>query len=366
MGVGRDLWVKRDDVSGVRYGGNKVRTLEALFGAARAAGARRIWAVGAVGSNHALATVLHARAAGLEPGVMLFPQPVTACARENLVATLAERPALRSLWSWAAVPFAVFAERVAGRLAELVAERFSERRGAGSYVMVPGGATPEGALGYVSAALEVAEQAAAGVAPLPRRVVVGAGSTCTSAGLLAGFVLAGRLGLLDVHAVPEIMAVRVTPWPVTSAFRIVSLAGRTAALVARLAGVPRLAAGGAELAARLTVLGGFIGRGYGHVTESGLRAAAAFAEAGGPPLDTCYSAKAAAALLAEEREGPTLFWATKSSRPLPPAPAPLPADLACPDADRAGPAAIPRAFSRWLERPIPALPWRSKHEIPVG
>ncbi len=87
------LWVKRDDLSGERYGGNKVRTLEALFGQAQAAGAQHIWATGSVGSNHALATALYAREAGLEPGVMLFPQPPSACARENLVATLAQRPA---------------------------------------------------------------------------------------------------------------------------------------------------------------------------------------------------------------------------------------------------------------------------------
>src|SRR5688572_28609751 len=68
LGARPDTWVKRDDRSAPGYGGNKVRTLEALFGAATAAGARVIWATGAYGSNHALATVLHARAAGLEPG----------------------------------------------------------------------------------------------------------------------------------------------------------------------------------------------------------------------------------------------------------------------------------------------------------
>src|ERR1700759_4250911 len=54
------LYVKRDDVSAAAYGGNKVRTLEVLFGRAKAAGAREIIATGAFGSNHAVATVLHA------------------------------------------------------------------------------------------------------------------------------------------------------------------------------------------------------------------------------------------------------------------------------------------------------------------
>lgn len=321
-GVAAELWVKRDDVSGPRYGGNKVRTLEALFGQAQAAGATRIWATGAVGSNHALATVLYARDAGFEPGVMLFPQPASACARENLVATLGQRPAVRALWSWASVPFAIV----------------SERRRRGSYVMVPGGATPVGALGYVSAALEVAFQIAAGELPEPRRVVVGVGSTCTSAGLLAGFTIAARIGLLATP--PLVVGVRVTPWPVTSAFRVVGLAVRTAALVAELAGDARLAASRGELAGRLRVVGGFIGRGYGYPTEAGRAAAEIFRAAGGPPLDSCYSAKVGAGLLAPRgglTDGPTLFWATKSSRPLPAEEAPAPP---------------PARFEKWLARQI--------------
>jgi D-cysteine desulfhydrase len=312
------VWVKRDDVSGRAYGGNKVRTLEALFGRARADGARRIWAVGAYGSNHVLATLLHAPAAELEAGAILFPQPPTPCAAENLVATLGARPPLVRLWSWAGVPWAIVRER-------------RDRR---SFVMVPGGATPEGALGYVSAALEVVAQVAAGEAPLPARIFVGVGSTCTSAGLLLGLWLAARRGMCAAR--PLVCPVRVTPWPVTSAWRIVSLAARTSKLLAELAGTPEASRG--ELGAGLDVIGGFIGRGYGHTTEAGLRAAEAFAAAGGPPLDTVYSAKSAAGMLARfDGPGPVLFWATKSSRPLPPR---------APDAL----AGAPPAIARWLKR----------------
>src|SRR5215831_20404443 len=99
-----DLYIKRDDLSGVVYGGNKVRPLEALFGCAQAAGARRIFAVGAYGSNHALATALHAPAAGLEPAALLFSQPPSACARENLVALLGAKTRIVPLLSAASVP----------------------------------------------------------------------------------------------------------------------------------------------------------------------------------------------------------------------------------------------------------------------
>ncbi|MDI6712840.1 MAG: pyridoxal-phosphate dependent enzyme, partial [Anaerosomatales bacterium] len=61
------LAVKRDDRTSPRYGGNKVRKLDFLLGQALAEGRRAVVTFGAYGSNHALATALHARALGLEP-----------------------------------------------------------------------------------------------------------------------------------------------------------------------------------------------------------------------------------------------------------------------------------------------------------
>ncbi|HEY5933294.1 MAG TPA: hypothetical protein VIU61_01590, partial [Kofleriaceae bacterium] len=69
------VWVKDEGRSNARYGGNKIRTLEVWLGHARDRGARRIWALGAYGSNHAIATLIHAPAAGLPAGAILFPQP---------------------------------------------------------------------------------------------------------------------------------------------------------------------------------------------------------------------------------------------------------------------------------------------------
>src|SRR5262249_17328327 len=157
----------------------------------------------------------------------------------------------------------------------------------------PGGATPLGALGYVAAAFELARQVQSGAVPLPERVVVGVGSTCTSAGLLAGMTLAARLGVGFVRngreAPPRLVSVRVTPWPVTAAFRIAGLAVRATELLAELTGDASLKLDRALLASRLTVDGRFLGRGYGFGTEAGDRATALFAAAGGPPLDSTYS-----------------------------------------------------------------------------
>jgi len=301
-----DAYVKRDDISSPHYGGNKVRTLESLFGAALDRGCSTVCAVGAYGSNHAVATVLHAGRVGLHSAALLFPQPASRTAYDNLRVTLARADQFRALWHWSAVPFAMWrAER----------QLF---HGSTPLVMPPGGANPVGALGYVSAALEVAEQVRAGELPEPTRVVLGVGSTCTSSGLLVGFALATRLGL-GFSKRPKVISVRVSPWPVTSRYRIVSLAHRTAQWLHQLSGDARFAFSKAELGQGLEIDGRFLGDGYGKVTPEGLSAMQALAPWGRQALDTTYSAKSAAAWLARlaPDTGPALYWATKSSVPLP-------------------------------------------------
>jgi D-cysteine desulfhydrase len=297
--AGRPIWVKREGDSSPRYGGNKIRTLEAWLGHARASGARRIWAMGAYGSNHAIATIVHARAIGLEAGAIVFPQPASEWAFENAGAMIGARCPVVRLRTIVELPFA--------GLAKLVRER-------DAIVMPPGGATTIGTFGALSAALELAEQIAAGTAPPPARIVLPVGSTCTTAGLLAGLHVAHALGAWR-WPLPVVHGVRVTPWPVTSRAVIVELAARTLARVAALGG-PAVAAGHRELASRLVVDGREIGRGYGRLTARATSATAtlgALPEA--PRLDGVYSAKAAAALLRLHARGigPLVFWATKST-----------------------------------------------------
>ncbi|MBK9031123.1 MAG: pyridoxal-phosphate dependent enzyme [Myxococcales bacterium] len=295
-----EIWVKREDRTAASYGGNKVRTLEAVLGRARAAGATRIWATGAYGSNHVVATLIHAPAAGLTGGALLFPQPPSAPALANARAIIAADPAFALISSVALLPLAM------RRL----------RRQPGAYVMPPGGATPEGALGALSAAFELASQARAGALPWPQVLVVPVGSGCTTAGLLAGLHLAHHLGLAPPP--PKVHAVRVTPWPVTSRWRLALLAARTVALVDDLRGRAS-GIGAVALRRSLVVDGRFLGAGYGHLTAAGEAAAARLATAGLPAVDGVYAAKAAAALLdlADRGHAPLLFWLTKSSTPLP-------------------------------------------------
>jgi 1-aminocyclopropane-1-carboxylate deaminase/D-cysteine desulfhydrase-like pyridoxal-dependent ACC family enzyme len=142
--------------------------------------------------------------------------------------------------------------------------------------------------------------------------VLAIGSTCTTAGLLAGLSLARAVGIWR-WAMPRVHAVRVTPWPVTSRLVVTQLARLTLARIASLGGpdVP--------LAAHaLTVDRRELGRGYGRITPHAREAMDRFTD-GCPRLDGVYSGKAAAALLRlhARGDGPLLFWATKSQIELP-------------------------------------------------
>jgi D-cysteine desulfhydrase len=296
---GRPVWIKREGDSNARYGGNKVRTLETWLGHARARGARRIYAIGAYGSNHAIATILHARELGLDAGAILFPQPGSEWAFENAGAMIDTGCRIVRLRSVVEVPF------VGAWIA---------RREPDSIVMPPGGATPIGTLGALSAALELAEQIAEGRAPAPARIVLPIGSTCTTAGLLAGLALARALGLWRGE-LPIIHGVRVTPWPVTSRVMILQLAQLTLWRIAMLGG-PHVSL---LRNARLVVDPRELGKGYGRITPRARDAMTTCIGDAWPRLDGVYSGKAAAALVRLQcaGDGPLLFWATKSQAELP-------------------------------------------------
>ena len=69
-----DLYIKRDDLSSDIYGGNKVRKLEFIFADVKRLKKRTVITFGLAGSNHVLATIIHAKRLGLKCVGMLLPQ----------------------------------------------------------------------------------------------------------------------------------------------------------------------------------------------------------------------------------------------------------------------------------------------------
>ncbi len=177
---GRDLWVKRDDLTNDVYGGNKIRKLAYLLGEARAQGRDTLLTAGALGSHHALATAIHGKRAGFEVHAFLSPQPWTEHVEENLRAHVTLGTRLHPVRSALLAPPAMQLEALALR-----------RRGRRPYVIPHGGTGVVGALGYVEAGLELAAQLDDKRMPEPDVVYVSLGSGGTAAGLALGLAAGG-------------------------------------------------------------------------------------------------------------------------------------------------------------------------------
>jgi 1-aminocyclopropane-1-carboxylate deaminase/D-cysteine desulfhydrase-like pyridoxal-dependent ACC family enzyme len=288
--TGAEVWIKRDDLSAPDYGGNKVRKLELLLGHAVARGCARVITLGALGSHHALATTLHARKAGLDVTLVLYPQPIDAHVADDLLAD----HALGARLVRSNGPARAFL--LAGR--ELLRPGRAE-------LIPPGGSSSLGTVGHVEAGLELAEQIHAGELPEPDEVYVAFGTGGTAAGLALGFALAGLRS--------TVIAVRVVPAIVANAPLLAKLGRGARALLRR---------GGARLPrvrSRIELEPRFLGPGYGVATDASRAAVERFMKEDGLQLETTYTGKTAAALLARARSGKTmLFWDTFSSADIAP------------------------------------------------
>ena len=257
-----ELWVKREDLSGAAYGGNKVRKLEYLLADALALGRTRVVTIGGWGSNHALATATYAQQLGLACELLLFPQPRDASVDAKLARMRATGATVRELSSYV------------GLAAPLLAARLDPH----TYYVAAGGSSVTGSLGWVEAAHEIGAQLE------PDLVYLALGSCGTVAGLLAGY--------RELEHAPTIVGVRVVDRPVSG----YGPARRLEDAIVSRRGTAHLPP------TELIVVHDQIGRGYGHATPA---AAAAVKEAArvGLSLETTYTGKALAALLAHAAAG---------------------------------------------------------------
>ncbi len=178
--LGPEIYVKRDDLTGLLESGNKVRKLEFLVGEALAQGADTLIACGTAQSNCCRAVAAVAARLGL--GARL--------------AVLGERPGAYDgnllLGRLLGAKVRYLSEAEFSRVDEVTAGMADEVRAEGGipYVIPEGGADEVGALGYLECAVELAGQMSHG-APRFDTVVVPAFSGGTQAGLLMGKQLVG-------------------------------------------------------------------------------------------------------------------------------------------------------------------------------
>jgi len=298
LGLDR-LYMKRDDLSGTVYGGNKVRMLEFLLGGALRSNAKEVLTVGYAGSNQALALAIYADQLGLKCSTYLLPQANAHYVRRNLLASYRHHARLHAC---------NYLSLVGGVLGGLIRAMF--QNGTFPSFIQPGGSSPLGIAGYINAALELKEQIDAGLLPEPDRIYVPLGSMGTTIGLMLGLKVAGiRSRIIAVRVLEEILA---SPWLLRRQYR------DTSAYLHKLdPSFPKLDSRLQDLDIRNDCLGD----GYAQFTAKDVESAKLMREHGGIIMNGTYSAKAFSALVDDARKGVLkdkniLFWNTYNSRDL--------------------------------------------------
>jgi len=279
----------------VHYGGNKVRKLEYLLQRAVERKAQRVATFGAAGSNHALATAILANDIGLDCTCFLAHQKRTPKVPRTL--NMHRRLGTEIV-------------RYGGSIDQLALFRkYLQRRHA--WVVPLGGSSWLGAVGFVSAGLELAHQIAAGESPAPDRIYIANGTMGSSAGLLLGLAAAGLS--------TEVHAVCVVDPRFGSQAMLDRLMHKTAVLLNR---IDASFDAGIVDRVRLVWRDAFLAGGYAVCDEQTSEAVRTAESDLGLGLETTYTGKAMAAMLHDLQlpsyNGETfLFWNTHNSRELP-------------------------------------------------
>lgn len=282
--LGRDIFIKRDDVTPVAFGGNKLRKLEFLAADALRAGADVLLTAGAIQSNHVRQTAAVAAKLGLKC-VALLENPIDAKS-ENYLSN--GNRLLLDLMSTDVIMVPALHDPAAQLEQQAT---LLEAQGFRPYIIPIGGSDALGALGYVECAQEIAHQSE-GVVDFAA-VVVASGSAGTHAGLAVGLE----------QLLPECELVGVTVSR-SSADQRVKVEAIRRPLAQSLA---------LESRAPITLWDDYYAPGYGHPNEEGMEAVKLLARLEGIFLDPVYTGKAMAGLIDGiaqgrfRRQGPLLF-----------------------------------------------------------
>ncbi|WP_298125097.1 D-cysteine desulfhydrase [Brevundimonas sp.] len=275
--LGIDLWIKRDDATGLAGGGNKTRKLEFLLGDALEKEADVLVTQGAVQSNHVRQTAAAAAAHGLGCALILEARTGSTAVdyvnNGNVLLDQLFGATLRTVASGTDMNAEL----------EIEAERL---RGEGHrpYVIPGGGSNPIGALGYVDCAREIVVQADELDLPLDR-IVTATGSAGTHGGLVAGLAVMGA----DV----PVLGFGVRAPRARQEAMVLKLARETAALLGRPDAVTD---------DMVVADCDYVGEGYGLIDQGVIDALVLAARTDAIVLDPVYSAKAMKGLIARAAE----------------------------------------------------------------
>ena len=278
---GPRLYVKRDDQTGLAFGGNKTRKLEYLLAEARNQEADLLITAGAVQSNHCRQTVAAASRFGFGCILVLFGEPP-------------DPPDGNHLLHYLLGADIVFTER--GNVKDKLEEVFQKalKDGGKPYLIPYGGSNPTGAMGYVNAMLELAQQD-----PTPDWIVFPSSSGGTQAGMMVGGRISGYTG--------KILGISVDEPASALKANVAKLATDTAATLSK---------DWTFAEEEVLVNDDYIGGGYAVMGELEIEAIRLFAQKEALLLDPVYTGRAAAGLIDLIRKGffdtsdTVLFWHT--------------------------------------------------------
>jgi D-cysteine desulfhydrase family pyridoxal phosphate-dependent enzyme len=307
---GPELFVKRDDQTGLAFGGNKTRKLEFLLAEAMANGARTLITAGAIQSNHCRQTAAAAARFGFDCTLVLTKTlPASKLPKKNMQPklennSLDERNAEMSgnlLLDNLLGAEIVWAEN--NRRDEALNETFQAAWQAGKrpYLIPYGGSNQTGAAAFVYAMKEMLDQCAA--LPMvnhpPDWIIIPSSSGGTQSGLVLGASLFGFGGML--------LGISIDEETSTLCNLVARLANDTAEYL------------GEDVQFSpddILVNDDYLGGGYGVLGEPEREAIALLAKYEGLLLDPVYTGRAAAGMLDLIRKGyfktnqRILFWHT--------------------------------------------------------
>jgi D-cysteine desulfhydrase len=270
---GPNIYIKRDDLTGLAGGGNKTRKLEFLVADALARGADTLVTVGAVQSNHCRLTLAAAAKEGLRCRLVLeqrVPNSFDPKSSGNIF--------LFDLLGAEKIVVVDAGTDLAATMNSIAAELAAVGRKA--YLIPGGGSNPLGALGYVACAQEILAQTFDSGLRVDH-IVCASGSAGTHAGLLTGLIGAQvRIPLTGIN-VRRKRAEQET--------NVHTLAQATAAFLELAGGVPRES---------VVALDEWVGPGYSLPSPEMIEAVRLLARLEGVLLDPVYTGKAMAGLIA--------------------------------------------------------------------
>ncbi len=275
---GPQLWIKRDDCTGLATGGNKTRKLEFLVADAVAKGADTLVTQGATQSNHVRQTAAAARKLGMKCFALLERRVTNQGNQYESAGNVLLDDLMKCEYEFRDEGLDMNAE---GRA---YADQLAEK-GHKTYFIPGGGSNAVGALGYANAAAELVYQADTMGLKIDK-LVHATGSAGTQAGLVAGF-----------HAMNtpiDIVGISVRAAKQKQIDNVHKLACETAELIGSRGELKR------EL---VEAFDEYVGPGYGQPTDEMVDAISMLASEEAILLDPVYSGKGMAGLIGLIQQG---------------------------------------------------------------